>query len=248
VITRAEERRTQPTLCQAPSVLRHRVLWPRYIDAEPPPAGCNPYLTKRNPSPPRSRSAHRSTNRPHSRPRQRRKFFWAEADTRQLLEQLPPPPAPANRDTATSSRGNGFSTRQTFPDSRPSKISSTISRCRRPDQKIFLHVLAGHRFTAACRDPPANWAPPLTRRWPRSSRDLSPRRLRPGPNSADQPWIGLDRPRGASWKEFVPGVDQPPCHKVRRMSAPSHSAAARNVWERLSPKHPHQSRAISTAV
>jgi electron transfer flavoprotein-quinone oxidoreductase len=129
----------------------------------------------------------------------RRKFFWAEADTRQLLEQLPPPPAPAAETpqqarVAMVSRLDKLFPKQAIKDLEHNQPLSQA-------QKNFLHVLAD---TAS---PPR---PVILRELAR--RDPSLAALVSGiysaqvaarPELADQPWIGLTATRNA-WKEFVP--------------------------------------------
>jgi electron transfer flavoprotein-quinone oxidoreductase len=129
----------------------------------------------------------------------RRKFFWAEADTRQLLEQLPPLPprateTPQQARVAMVSRLDKLFPKQAIKDLEHNKPLSQ-------EQKKFLHVLAD---TAS---PPR---PVILRELAR--RDPSLAALVSGiysaqvaarPELADQPWIGLTAARSA-WKEFVP--------------------------------------------
>ncbi|HXI85780.1 MAG TPA: acyl-CoA dehydrogenase family protein [Verrucomicrobiae bacterium] len=133
----------------------------------------------------------------------RRKFFWAEADARQLLEQLPPPPpaateTPQQARAAMVSRLDKLFSKQSIKDLERNRPLS-------PEQKNFLRVLAD---TAS---PPR---PVILREL--SRRDPSLAALVSGIYSAqvaaraeltDQPWIGLTAARSA-WKEFVP--EQPP--------------------------------------
>ncbi len=129
----------------------------------------------------------------------RRKFFWAEADTRQLLENLPPPSAPpVDRPLQTRlamvTRLDKLFSKQAIKDLEHSKPLSQ-------EQKNFLHVLA------EAASPPRDI---ILRELAR--RDLALAALVSGiysaqiaarPELADQPWIGLTAARSV-WKEFVP--------------------------------------------
>lgn len=129
----------------------------------------------------------------------RRKFFWAEADTRQLLEHLPPPPAPpADRPLQTRvamvARLDKLFPKQAIKDLEHGKPLSQ-------EQRNFLHVLA------EAASPPRDI---ILRELAR--RDLALAALVSGiysaqvaarPELADQPWIGLTAARSV-WKEFVP--------------------------------------------
>ncbi len=129
----------------------------------------------------------------------RRKFFWAEADARQLLEHLPPPPAaPAERPLQTRlamvARLDKLFSKQAIKDLEHGKPLS-------PEQKNFLHVLA------EAASPPRDV---ILRELAR--RDLALAALVSGiysaqvatrPELADQPWIGLTVARNV-WKEFAP--------------------------------------------
>ncbi len=129
----------------------------------------------------------------------RRKFFWAEADTRQLLEQLPPPPLPSTETpqqarVAMVSRLDKLFPKQAIKGLEHNKPLSQ-------EQKNFLRVLSD------TVSPPR---PVILRELAR--RDPSLAALVSGiysaqvavrPELADQPWIGLTAARSA-WKEFVP--------------------------------------------
>jgi electron transfer flavoprotein-quinone oxidoreductase len=129
----------------------------------------------------------------------RRKFFWAEADARQLLEQLPPPPRPPVEKPqltriAMVARLDKLFPKQAIKDLEHGKPLS-------PEQKNFLHVLAD---TAS--PPRAVILRELARRDPSLAALVSgihPAQIAARPELADQPWIGLTAARGA-WKEFVP--------------------------------------------
>jgi electron transfer flavoprotein-quinone oxidoreductase len=133
----------------------------------------------------------------------RRKFFWAEADARQLLEQLPPPElekaeAIPQTQTAMVARLEKLFTKQTIKDLEHGKSLSK-------EQINFLRLLA---------DAPAPPRSVILRELGR--KDLSLAALVSGiysaqvaarPELAKQPWIGLTAAR-AVWKEFQ--SDRPP--------------------------------------
>jgi len=129
----------------------------------------------------------------------RRKFFWAEADARQLLEQLPPPP-PATSETpqqarvAMVARLDKLFPKQAIKDLEHGKPLSQ-------EQKNFLRVLAD---TAS---PPR---PVILRELARRDPSLAAlvsgiysAQIAARPELAEQPWIGLTAARSV-WKEFVP--------------------------------------------
>ena len=129
----------------------------------------------------------------------RRKFFWAEADTRQLLEYLPPPPAPpVDRPLQTRiamvARLDKLFPKQAIKDLEHGKPLSQ-------EQKNFLHVLAD---TAS---PPRDIIlRELARRDPSLAALVSgiySSQVAARPELANQPWIGLTAARSV-WKEFVP--------------------------------------------
>ncbi len=128
-----------------------------------------------------------------------RKFFWAEADARQLLEQLPSPPPPATETPQQARVAMVARLDKLFPKQAIKDLEH--NRPLSQEQKNFLHVLAD---TAS---PPR---PVILRELAR--RDPSLAALVSGiysaqvaarPELADQPWIGLTAARSA-WKEFVP--------------------------------------------
>ena len=129
----------------------------------------------------------------------RRKFFWAEADARQLLEQLPPPPRPpVERPQLTRiamvARLDKLFPKQAIKDLEHGKLLS-------PEQKNFLHVL-----TDTASPPRAVILRELSRRDPSLAALVSgiyPAQIAARPELAEQPWIGLTAARGA-WKEFAP--------------------------------------------
>jgi electron transfer flavoprotein-quinone oxidoreductase len=129
----------------------------------------------------------------------RRKFFWAEADTRQLLEQLPPPPAPpADRPLQTRiamvARLDKLFPKQAIKDLERAKPLSQ-------EQKNFLHVLA-----EAASPPRDIILHELARRDPSLAALVSgiySAQVAARPELADQPWIGLTAARSV-WREFVP--------------------------------------------
>ncbi|MGD1018485.1 MAG: acyl-CoA dehydrogenase family protein [Verrucomicrobiia bacterium] len=129
----------------------------------------------------------------------RRKFFWAEADARQLLEHLPPPPAPpAERPLQTRlamvARLDKLFSKQAIKDLEHGKPLST-------EQKNFLNVLA------EAASPPRDV---ILRELARRDSALAAlvsgiysAQIAARPELADQPWIGLTAARNV-WKEFVP--------------------------------------------
>jgi electron transfer flavoprotein-quinone oxidoreductase len=129
----------------------------------------------------------------------RRKFFWAEADARQLLEHLPPPPAPpVNRPLQTRIamvvRLDKLFSKRAIKDLEHGKPLSQ-------EQKNFLHVLA------EAASPPRDI---ILRELARRDLTLSalvsgiyPAQVAARPKLADQPWIGLTAARSV-WEEFVP--------------------------------------------
>jgi electron transfer flavoprotein-quinone oxidoreductase len=129
----------------------------------------------------------------------RRKFFWAEADTRQLLEHLPSPPAlPVDRPLQTRlamvARLDRLFTKQAIKDLEHGKPLSK-------EQKNFLHVLA-----EAASPPRDIILRELARRDPALAALVSgiySAQVAARPELADQPWIGLTAARTV-WKEFVP--------------------------------------------
>jgi electron transfer flavoprotein-quinone oxidoreductase len=130
---------------------------------------------------------------------QRRKFFWAEADTRQLLEHLPSPPAPpVDRPLQTRiamvTRLDKLFSKQAIKDLEHGKPLSQ-------EQKNFLHVLA-----EAASPPRDIILRELSRRDPSLAALVSgiySAQIATRPDLGDQPWIGLTAARGV-WKEFVP--------------------------------------------
>jgi electron transfer flavoprotein-quinone oxidoreductase len=129
----------------------------------------------------------------------RRKFFWAEADTRQLLEHLPSPPAPpVDRPPQTRlamvARLDKLFSKQAIKDLEHGKPLSQ-------EQKNFLHVLSE---TAS---PPRDIIlRELARRDPALAALVSgiySAQIAARPELANQPWIGLTAARSV-WKEFVP--------------------------------------------
>jgi alkylation response protein AidB-like acyl-CoA dehydrogenase/flavin-dependent dehydrogenase/electron transfer flavoprotein alpha subunit/electron transfer flavoprotein alpha/beta subunit/ferredoxin-like protein FixX len=129
----------------------------------------------------------------------RRKFFWAEADTRQLLEQLPPPPQPATETlqqarVAMVSRLDKLFSKQSIKDL---EHNHPLSQA----QKNFLHVLSD-----TVSPPRPVILRELARRDPSLAALVSgiySAQVAARPELADQPWIGLTAARSA-WKEFVP--------------------------------------------
>ncbi len=129
----------------------------------------------------------------------RRKFFWAEADVRQLLEHLPPPPAPpVDRPLQTRlamvARLDKLFSKQAIKDLEHGKPLSQ-------EQKNFLHVLA-----EAASPPRDIILRELARRDPALAALVSgiySAQVAARPELADQPWIGLTAARSV-WKEFVP--------------------------------------------
>ncbi|HTS16236.1 MAG TPA: acyl-CoA dehydrogenase family protein [Verrucomicrobiae bacterium] len=129
----------------------------------------------------------------------RRKFFWAEADGRQLLEHLPSPRAaapdhPLQTRIAMAARLDKLFPKQAVKELEHGKPLSQ-------EQKNFLRVLAD------AASPPRDI---ILRELAR--RDLSlaalvsgiyPAQIDARPELADQPWIGLTAARSV-WKEFVP--------------------------------------------
>ena len=129
----------------------------------------------------------------------RRKFFWAEADARQLLEQLPPVPAqaaetPQPARVAMVARLDKLFSKQAIKDLEHGKPLSQ-------EQRNLLHVLAD---TAS--PPRSIILRELARRDPSLAALVSgiyPAQVAARPELAGQPWIGLTAARCA-WKEFVP--------------------------------------------
>jgi electron transfer flavoprotein-quinone oxidoreductase len=129
----------------------------------------------------------------------RRKFFWAEADTRQLLEQLPLPPSPTTETpqqarVAMLARLDKLFPKQAIKDLEHNKPLSQ-------EQKNFLRVLSDTvsppRPTILCE---------LARRDPSLAALVSgiySAQVAARPELADQPWIGLTAARTA-WKELLP--------------------------------------------
>ena len=128
-----------------------------------------------------------------------RKYFWAEADARQLLEQLPPPPLPPVEKPqltriAMVARLDKLFSKQAIKDLEHGKPLSQ-------EQLNFLHVLtdtASPSRVVILRE--------LSRRDPSLAALVSgiyPTQIAVRPELAKQPWIGLTAARGA-WKEFVP--------------------------------------------
>ncbi len=129
----------------------------------------------------------------------RRKFFWAEADTRQLLEQLPPFPAPASETLQQARAAMVSRLDKLFPKQAIKNLEHNKPLSK--EQINFLRVLAD------TVSPPR---PVILRELAR--RDPSLAALVSGiysaqvavrPELADQPWIGLTAARSA-WKEFIP--------------------------------------------
>ena len=128
-----------------------------------------------------------------------RKFFWAEADARQLLEQLPPPPAtaidtPPQTRFAMLARLDKLFPRQAIKDLEHGKPLSQ-------EQKNFLRVLA-----ETASPPRSVILRELARRDPALAALVSgiySAQIDARPELANQPWIGLTAAR-AVWKEFVP--------------------------------------------
>jgi electron transfer flavoprotein-quinone oxidoreductase len=129
----------------------------------------------------------------------RRKFFWAEADVRQLLEHLPSPPAPpVDRPLQTRiamvARLDKLFSKQAIKNLEHGKPLSQ-------EQKNFLHVLA-----EAASPPRDIILRELARRDPSLAALVSgmySAQVAARPELADQPWIGLTAARSV-WKEFVP--------------------------------------------
>jgi electron transfer flavoprotein-quinone oxidoreductase len=134
----------------------------------------------------------------------RRKFFWAEADARQLLEILssgaPDKDALKRLTTAVAARTamvtrlDKLFPKQTIKDLEHGKPLSQ-------QQKNFLHVLAD-----AASPPRSTILRELARRDPSLAVLVSgiyPAQIAARPELAEKPWIGLAAARGA-WSEFVP--------------------------------------------
>ena len=129
----------------------------------------------------------------------RRKFFWAEADARQLLGQLPLPPqsapeTPQQARVAMLARLDKLFNKQAIKDLEHGKPLTN-------EQKNFLHVLAD-----TVSPPRPMILRELARRDPSLAALVSgiyPAQIAARPELAEQPWIGLTAARSA-WKEFVP--------------------------------------------
>ncbi len=129
----------------------------------------------------------------------RRKFFWAEADTRQLLEQLPPPRAlatetPQQARVAMLARLDKLFSKQAIKDL---EHNQPLSK----EQKNFLHVLAD-----TVSPPRPMILRELARRDPSLAALVSgiySAQVAARPELVNQPWIGLTAARSA-WKEFIP--------------------------------------------
>ncbi|HUJ11407.1 MAG TPA: acyl-CoA dehydrogenase family protein [Verrucomicrobiae bacterium] len=129
----------------------------------------------------------------------RRKFFWAEADARQLLEQLSPAPlteiaSPLQARLAMVSRLDKLFPKQAIKDLEHGKPLTK-------EQKNFLHVLAD-----AASPPRSVILYELARRDPSLAALVSgiySAQIAARPELAEQPWIGLTAARSA-WQEFAP--------------------------------------------
>ncbi len=167
----------------------------------------------------------------------RRKFFWAEADVRQLLEHLPPPPAPpVDRPPQTRlamvARLDKLFSKQAIKDVEHGKPLSQ-------EQKNFLHVLA-----EAASPPRDVILRELARRDPSLAALVSgiySAQVAARPELADQPWIGLTAARSV-WKEFVP-EQTPTLATNRRRSLRHRTRRRRNAIGTLPPTF-HQPRPI----
>ncbi len=129
----------------------------------------------------------------------RRKFFWAEADARQLLEHLPPPPVPpVDRPLQTRiamvARLEKLFSKQAIKDL---EHGNPLAQ----EQRNFLHVLA-----EAASPPRDIILRELARRDPALAALVSgiySAQVAARPELAEHPWIGLTAARSV-WKEFVP--------------------------------------------
>jgi electron transfer flavoprotein-quinone oxidoreductase len=137
---------------------------------------------------------------------ERRKFFWAEADARQLLEQLPPVAA-ACPDTRVGVGDRRSASRpamvarldKLFPKQAIKRLEHGHSLSQ--EQRNFLQVL-----NEAASPPRPIILRELARRDPSLAALVSgiyPAQVAARPELAGQPWIGLTAAR-AAWKEFVP--------------------------------------------
>ena len=129
----------------------------------------------------------------------RRKFFWAEADARQLLEQLPPPPVPPVEKPQLTRLAMVARLDKLFPKQAIKDLEHGQPLSQ--EQKNFLHVL-----TDTASPPRPVILRELSRRDPSLAALVSgiyPSQIAARPELAEQPWIGLAAARSA-WKEFVP--------------------------------------------
>jgi electron transfer flavoprotein-quinone oxidoreductase len=129
----------------------------------------------------------------------RRKFFWAEADARQLVEQLPPVPPPAAEPpqparVAMVARLDKLFSKQAIKNLEHGKPLSQ-------EQKNLLRVLAD------TMSPPR---PVILRELARRDPSLAAlvsgiysAQIAARPELAEHPWIGFTAARSV-WKEFVP--------------------------------------------
>jgi len=134
----------------------------------------------------------------------RRKFFWAEADARQLLEQLPlpspvAPQAPQQGRPAMVARLDKLFSKQAI---KHLEHGQPLSQ----EQRNFLHLLA-----ETVSPPRSTILRELARRDPALAALVSgiySAQVAARPELAAQPWIGLVAARVA-WKEFVPEQTPP---------------------------------------
>jgi electron transfer flavoprotein-quinone oxidoreductase len=134
----------------------------------------------------------------------RRKFFWAEADARQLLELLSADTSDRDalaRPAATAAARTAMITRldKLFPKQAIKELEHGKSLSQQ--QKNFLHVLAD-----AASPPRSTILRELARRDPSLAVLVSgiyPAQIAVRPELGEQPWIGLAAARSA-WKEFTP--------------------------------------------
>ncbi|HUI06719.1 MAG TPA: acyl-CoA dehydrogenase family protein [Verrucomicrobiae bacterium] len=128
-----------------------------------------------------------------------RKFFWAEADARQLLDQLAPPP-PVEMEAAQPTRSAMVARLdKLFPKQTIKNLEHGQPLTQ--EQRNFLRVLAD-----AASPPRPVILRELARRDPALAALVSgiySAQIDARPELAEQPWIGLTAARGA-WKEFVP--------------------------------------------
>jgi len=130
---------------------------------------------------------------------ERRKFFWAEADARQLLEQLASPLAVAPQ--APQPGRSAMVTRldRLFPKQAIKHLEHGQPLSQ--EQRNFLHVLS-----ETASPPRPVILRELARRDPALATLVSgiyPAQVVARPELADHPWIGLAAAR-AAWEQFVP--------------------------------------------